>query len=194
MARHFQFWLPSDFLAVSVSGRCRTILPGRVGDDHALAQIVYRQAETKAETLGSFEVGEMFRRHEDRLEVEIFGTTGSISWSHLRPYELLCWLDKKEVRLIDGRDFKTPASFHPPEHPPGFIDCWIASYMGILGRIIVACRLLKADELPAELTVPVSSLGDALQNMAFLETLYQSSGQDGAPVNPQVLLSNEHQG
>jgi|GEM_PF-1175406 len=184
------FWLSQEYSLKSVSAECRTIMPNRKGDDMVMANLVYRHRQDPKRTVRvSLMAGEMCARHEDDLAIEMFGTEGSLAWSHLRPYELLGSIAGKEVRLVDGRDFQTPSSYNPPEHPTGFADTWVATYMGIAGKLLVLGGDLSASALPVELTVPTCSLRSAVESTAFVNALYESSKMGGEAVFIEELLA-----
>lgn len=182
------FWL-SAYTLHSVSAECRTVMPNRKGDDMVMANLVYQhRADPKRTVRISLMAGEMCARHEDDLAIEMFGTEGSLAWSHLRPYELLGSIMGKEVRLVDGRDFQTPSSYNPPEHPTGFADTWVATYMGIAGKLLVLAGFLSDSALPVELAVPTCSLRSAVESTAFVNALYESSERGGEAVFIEKLL------
>ena len=153
----------------SVSGDIRAAVPGRRLDDDGAVLLRFEGGAR-----GSIVVSQICSGDENRLELRVYGETGSIEWSQETPHEL--WvrpLDRPAQRISANPSMLSDPVARgmlrlPGGHPEGYIEAFANLYL------VFAARVRGRD------TANVPGVEAGVRSMAFVEAVVASSAADGA--------------
>ena len=146
--------------------------------------------ETNAQMMVEFDGGvpgmiwtsQIATGHETELNVRIFGETGSIEWSHLRPWALrVTRVNQPPQTYTNNRDYLYPAAKAlcrlPSGHIEGFYEAFGNLYRGFCTNLIAK----KTGGDPGTFRYP--TVEDGVRGIAFVEACLQSNANHNVWVN-----------
>lgn len=112
--------------------------------------------------------------HETEIGVRVFGETGSIAWSHLRPWELrVTRINQPPQTYTAGRDYLHPAakalSRLPSGHIEGFYEAFGNLYRGFCAQLLAK----KTGSDPGPFSYP--TVEDGVRGIEFVDACLASN-------------------
>ena len=151
-----------------------TMVPGRRVDDDASMLLRFRGGARGVLTCSQVLAGE-----ENELRVAVFGSKGSLEWSHRHHDELRVRTSGgPETLQTRGNDYLAPAARHatrlPSGHPEGYIEAFANIYRNVIRTI--GSRMANVE--PDVLDLDFPTVNDGVQGMRFIEAALRS-GREG---------------
>jgi predicted dehydrogenase len=166
----------SDFITGDpidrVSADVRKTLPGRLLDDDAA--VLFR---TASDVPGTLVVSQVCAGDENRLEISVMGSEGSLRWHQESPNELhltrntgITTIRTSAAALTDP--VASSLCRLPGGHPEGLIEALGNLYRGFAQRL--------APIAPDAPEIPMPDVHDGARSIAFVAAALQSSAAGGA--------------
>ncbi|UKA52811.1 Gfo/Idh/MocA family oxidoreductase [Arthrobacter sp. FW305-BF8] len=166
--------------AERVSGRLKTLVPGRRVFDHATIEL-----QLSGEVPGRLWASMAAAGHNHGLRIRVFGTKGNLEWQHEDPHHLLVQdLDGTTTVLTEGLSTLSEDASRLTRvglgHPEGFLEAFANFYRDLAAKL----RARRDGTLPEtrELSFPTGY--DGLVGVRFVEAVAASNAQDAAWVIP----------
>ncbi|HUH14204.1 MAG TPA: Gfo/Idh/MocA family oxidoreductase [Longimicrobiales bacterium] len=158
-----------------MAGDVATLVPGRRVEDDASLLIRYAGDARGVLTCSQVATGE-----ENELTLRVYGTEGSLVWTHRDPNTLRLRKAGGAERLLRrGSDDLVPAAARaarlPAGHPEGFLEAFANVYANALRTI--AARAGGAEPDPLDLDFP--TVRDGAIGVHFVETALRAGATDG---------------
>jgi predicted dehydrogenase len=157
-----------------VTADLHTFVTGRQLDDDASILLRFEN-----EARGVIWASQIAIGRENALEMEVYGTEGSLQWSQEEPNTLLVhWLDKPTQIRRTATDFVSPESAAaarlPAGHPEGFIEAFANIYKAFADAVE---HELETGEMPeGDLGFP--GVHDGVRGIKFVDAVVRSSSED----------------
>ena len=113
---------------------------------------------------------------ENNIRLRVYGTKGSLDWSHEDPNSLLVrWLDKpKEIRRT-GVGQQYPTTQHairvPAGHPEGFIE----AFANVYKNFALSLNDIHQGNKPNPLHLDFPTIADGVRGMRFIDKVIESN-------------------
>ncbi len=171
-AQHLACFVANASVA-KVSADVGTLMPGRKVVDHVSALLAFDNGAR-----GTFTVTQAAAGAENDIRLRVFGSKGSIEWSHRQASYLQLALQGEAPRTIGRGDTTLPpeilaAGRTPRGHPEGLRE----AFANIYSEVAAERMALSLGETPP--TAPYPRIADGVHTMAFIEACLRShdSGQ-----------------
>ncbi|HKS02391.1 MAG TPA: Gfo/Idh/MocA family oxidoreductase [Arthrobacter sp.] len=166
--------------AERVSGRLKTLVPGRRVFDHATVEL-----QLTGEVPGRLWASMAAAGHNHGLRIRVFGTQGNLEWQHEDPHHLTVQdLDGTTTVLTEGLSTLSEDASRLTRvglgHPEGFLEAFANFYRDLALEL----RARRDGTLPEtrELSFPTGH--DVLVGVRFVEAVAASHARDAAWVAP----------
>jgi predicted dehydrogenase len=163
-----------------VSGRLRTIVPGRRVFDHATVELQL-SGDVPARLWASMAA----TGHNHGLRIRVFGEQGSLEWEHEDPHHLRMQdLDGTTTILAEGLGTLSEDAARLTRvglgHPEGFLEAFGNFYRDLADEL----RARRDGTLPPTRDLSFPTGQDGLMGVRFVEAVAASHDQDAAWVSP----------
>jgi len=163
-----------------VSGRLRTIVPGRRVFDHATVELQL-SGDVPARLWASMAA----TGHNHGLRIRVFGEQGSLEWEHEDPHHLRVQdLDGTTTILAEGLGTLSEDAARLTRvglgHPEGFLEAFGNFYRDLADEL----RARRDGTLPPTRDLSFPTGQDGLMGVRFVEAVAASHDQDAAWVSP----------
>lgn len=123
---------------------------------------------------------------ENNLRIRVYGTKGGLEWHQQEPNSLwMKWPDRPSELVRAGQGYLSEVAQNntrtPPGHPEGYIEAFANIYMN-LATAIKKSRNSKPESANA---LEVPGVQDAVNGMAFIESVVESSNSGGTWITVQ---------
>lgn len=161
----------------SLTADLATFVEGRALDDNAHVMMRYEGGAR-----GLLWSSQVALGNSNGVRLRVFGETGSLSWYHEQPNELiLAPLDGRVQILKRGdEDLSEDAKVRtrtPPGHPEGYLEAFANLYAGFAEAV----RARREGRTPSTLGQNLPVAYDGLKGVAFVEAVVDSHEADDQP-------------
>jgi predicted dehydrogenase len=156
-----------------LSAEVSSLVKGRAVDDDASVSLRY-----KGGARGVYYISQVCIGRENDLQLEVFGSRGSLAWRQENPNELrLCLADGHTQVLTRGsvHGQAQRATRLPSGHPEGFFEAFANLYQ----QVLIAIQMWRAGE-SSDGTLPVPTSTDGLRGVRFIDACLRSGKDNGA--------------
>ncbi|MFF2315828.1 Gfo/Idh/MocA family protein [Arthrobacter sp. NPDC058097] len=166
--------------AERVSGRLKTVVPGRRVFDHATVEL-----QLTGDVPGRLWASMAAAGHNHGLRIRVFGTRGNLEWQHEDPHHLRVQdLDGTTTVLTEGLSTLSEDASRLTRvglgHPEGFLEAFANFYRDLAAEL----RARRDGTLPETRSLSFPTGHDGLAGVRFVEAVAASNAQDAGWVTP----------
>ncbi|MFP3460395.1 Gfo/Idh/MocA family oxidoreductase [Arthrobacter globiformis] len=166
--------------AERVSGRLKTVVPGRRVFDHATVEL-----QLTGDVPGRLWASMAAAGHNHGLRIRVFGTKGNLEWQHEDPHHLRVQdLDGTTTVLTEGLSTLSEDASRLTRvglgHPEGFLEDFANFYRDLAAEL----RARRDGTLPETRDLSFPTGHDGLVGVRFVEAVAASNAHDAAWVTP----------